>query len=170
MITSVNYETDLRLDFPAEEVIRSVVDEAAAQESFPVQFELSVTLTDNDGIWKINREYRGVDRPTDVLSFPMLQFPAAGDFSKVISDKESAPEDYVDPETGLLILGDIVISLEKVTEQAKEYGHSPKRELAFLTAHSMMHLCGYDHMEDGEREVMEKHQEAVLCKLGITRD
>ena len=143
MITSVNYETDLRLDFPAEEVIRSVVDEAAAQESFPVQFELSVTLTDNDGI---------------------------GDFSKVISDKESAPEDYVDPETGLLILGDIVISLEKVTEQAKEYGHSPKRELAFLTAHSMMHLFGYDHMEDGEREVMEKHQEAVLCKLGITRD
>ncbi len=170
MITSVNYDTDLRLDFPADEVIRQVVETAAAQESFPVQFELSVTLTDNDRIWQINRQYRGVDRPTDVLSFPALQFPSAGDFSRVISDKERSPEDFIDPETGLLILGDIVISLEKVEEQAEEYGHSRKRELAFLTAHSMMHLFGYDHMEDAEREVMEKHQEAVLEKLGITRD
>ncbi|MDD6790228.1 MAG: rRNA maturation RNase YbeY [Lachnospira sp.] len=170
MITSVNYETTRRLDFSAEDVIRQVVETAAELESFPVKFELSVTLTDNDGIWEINRQYRGVDRPTDVLSFPGLRFPAAGDFSRVIADKEDSPEDYVDPETGLLILGDIVISLDKVVEQATEYGHSQKRELAFLTAHSMMHLFGYDHMEDDERKIMEKHQEAVLEKLGITRD
>ena len=170
MRTTVNFDTDLRLNIPAEKVICQVVDMAAQLESFPVAFQVNVTLTDNDGIWQINREYRNVDRPTDVLSFPMLQYPAAGDFSQVVTQKEESPQDYVDPETGLLNLGDIVISLEKVKEQADEYGHSEKRELAFLTAHSMMHLFGYDHMEDDERVVMEAHQEAVLEKLGITRD
>lgn len=165
----MNYDTDLRLGFPEADVIRQVVDMAAKLEHFPTDFELDVTLTDNNGIWEINRQYRGIDRPTDVLSFPMLQYPSAGDFSQVIAQKEAAPEDYVDPETNLLNLGDIVISLEKVKEQAKEYGHSEKRELAFLTAHSMMHLFGYDHMEDDERKNMEAHQEAVLEKLNITR-
>ena len=102
----------------------------------------------------MNLEHRGIDRATDVLSFPMLEFDHPGDFS--IIDEETA--DVFDPESGELMLGDIVISVDKVLEQAQEYGHSPKREYAFLIAHSMLHLCGYDHMDDEERKVMEEKQ------------
>lgn len=170
MITILNRDTEDSLGFDEEALIEKVVDKAAELEHFPVAFEVNVTLTDNEGIHKVNKQYRDIDRPTDVLSFPMLTYHSAGDFSQVITDKVSAPQDFVDPETGMLILGDIVISLDKVREQAAEYGHSEKRELAFLTAHSMLHLFGYDHMEDAERETMEMHQEDVLRKLGITRD
>ncbi len=113
----------------------------------------------------MNLEQRGIDRPTDVLSFPMIEYDAPGDFSVI--DEETG--DAFNPETGELMLGDIVISKEKVLSQAEEYGHSPKREYAFLIAHSMLHLFGYDHMEEEERAEMEAHQRAIMEKVGIPR-
>jgi probable rRNA maturation factor len=113
-----------------------------------------------------NRECRGIDRETDVLSFPNLDFEREGEF--LIDEDNEA--DCFDPDSGELILGDIMISVDRVKEQAESYGHSTKREFAFLVAHSMLHLCGYDHMEEGEAAVMEKKQEDILTGLGITRE
>ena len=122
--------------------------------------QISVTLTDNDAIRQINKEQRGIDRPTDVLSFPMLEFDENGMF-----------DDEYDMDGDMVMLGDIVISMERAREQAKEYGHSFLREAAFLTAHSMLHLLGYDHVDDKEgEEIMCRKQEKVLTSLGITRD
>jgi len=125
-----------------------------------------VLLTDNEGIHEFNREHRGIDRETDVLSFPNVDFETEGDFD--IDEEREA--DYFDPDSGELILGDIIISVDKVMEQAENYGHSTKREFAFLVAHSMLHLCGYDHMEEEEAKVMEAKQEEILTALGITRE
>lgn len=122
-------------------------------------------LTDNQAIQEINREHRQIDAPTDVLSFPMVDYEAPSDFDHV----EDAVEDYFNPETGELMLGDIVISVDKVEEQAEKYGHSQTRELAFLVAHSMLHLCGYDHMEEEERLLMEARQNEILERRGYTR-
>ena len=124
-----------------------------------------MVLTDNREIQALNREYRGIDAPTDVLSFPMLEFDTPSDFSQV----EAHVEDCFNPETGELILGDIILSVDKIREQAESYGHSQERELAFLIAHSMLHLCGYDHMEDEERKEMEAKQEKILELGGYRR-
>lgn len=121
--------------------------------------EISLTFTDNEGIREINREYRDIDRATDVLSFPMLEF-----------DDGEADAEY-ETEEGLVMLGDIVISAERALEQAQSLNHSLRRELAFLTAHSMLHLLGYDHVDDAEGErIMIEKQNTVLDGLGITRD
>ena len=106
--------------------------------------------------------------PTDVLSFPMVDYVDPGDFSHL--DTPLAKTKYFNLESGELLLGDIVISVDRAREQAKEYGHSLEREIAFLTAHSMLHLMGYDHMEEKERELMEQKQEKILQDLGITRE
>ena len=153
-------------DFNVREIAEAVVEQVADMEEIPYEFDVYVTMVDNDAIQEINREHRGIDLPTDVLSFPNLDFEAPGDFG-LIEENEAQ---YFDPETGLLILGDIVISVDKVKEQAMEYGHSIKREFAFLVAHSMLHLCGYDHMEQAEREEMEARQRQALEALGITRE
>ena len=108
----------------------------------------------------MNNMYRGIDRPTDVLSFPMLEFDSAGDIRE---------NEFEYDENGKIMLGDIVISLEKAVTQAKEYGHSAERELAFLCAHSMLHLLGYDHENDSDEDEMFTRQEAILNNLGITR-
>ena len=113
----------------------------------------------------INKEYRQIDRPTDVLSFPLLSYDKPGDFSFL----EDEDEDNFNPDTGEVMLGDIIISVEKVFEQANEYGHSPRREFAFLITHSMLHLFGYDHMEPDEAAVMETKQRAILEGLNILR-
>lgn len=127
---------------------------------------MNVVLTDNEGIREMNRECRKIDRETDVLSFPNVDFEREGVF-EIDEDREA---DYFDPDSGELILGDIMISVDKVKEQAENYGHSLRREFAFLVAHSMLHLCGYDHMEEEEAKVMEAKQRDVLEGLGITRD
>ena len=113
----------------------------------------------------MNLEFRQIDRPTDVLSFPMAEYDAPADFSCI--DEES--DDLFDPESGELMLGDIVISKDRVLSQAEQYGHSPKREYAFLIAHSMLHLFGYDHMEEGERAVMEEKQREIMKIVNIPR-
>lgn len=156
------------LGFDYEKLLREVMLEAVLSENCPYSCEVNLTLTDNEGIRMLNQEFRGLDVPTDVLSFPMVDYEIPGDFSHL--DSPEAKNMYFNLETGELLLGDIVISLERAREQAQEYGHSLERELAFLAAHSMLHLMGYDHMEDAERECMEEKQERILQGLGITRD
>ena len=122
--------------------------------------EVSVMLVDNEEIHTLNKLHRGIDRATDVLSFPLLEYDEDGNVIEDLLDVN---------EKGEVLLGDIVISVDKVEEQAEKYGHSQTRELAFLTAHSMLHLFGYDHMEDGERLVMEEKQKEILETRGYTR-
>ena len=162
----ISYEADFRASFPVEETAALVCEAVLEEEHCPYETQVSLILTDNAGIRDVNRECRGVDSETDVLSFPNLDFVREGVFD--IDETEEA--DYFDPDTGELILGDIMISVDKVYEQAEKYGHSVRREFAFLLAHSMLHLCGYDHMEDEERLVMERKQDEILTGLGMTRD
>ena len=144
----------------AEEVAEAVLD----YENCPYESQVELLLTDNEEIRRINQEFRKIDRPTDVLSFPMVDFESPAKYDFLEED-----DSLFDPETGELMLGNIVISKEKVILQAEEYGHSVKREYAFLIAHSMLHLLGYDHMEEEERAVMEEKQREILKKLGIER-
>ena len=152
-----------------EELARSVIEEALAFTGCPFEAQVSLTITGDDAIQEINRAYRGIDASTDVLSFPMIDFPVPGDFS-FLEDQEIADGTCFDPDSGALTLGDIVISADHVKKQAAEYGHSQKREFAFLIAHSMLHLMGYDHMEADEAEEMERMQEQILEKLHIRRE
>ncbi len=165
MTVEIEYEAEKKLALPWEKIIREVVEEAMDYEDCPYEAEVSVTLTDNASIREINRDHRGIDSPTDVLSFPMIEYGRPADFDGL----EEQAEDYFNPETGELMLGDIVVSVEKVEEQAEKYGHSQERELAFLVAHSMLHLFGYDHMEEEERLVMEKKQAEILERRGYVR-
>lgn len=162
----VENETAVEFPFPVEETVRTVCEAVLESENCPYETQVNVVLTDNSGIREMNRECRGIDRETDVLSFPNVDFEQEGVFD-IDEDREA---DYFDPDTGELMLGDILISVDKVMEQAQNYGHSVRREFAFLVAHSMLHLCGYDHMEEAEAGVMEKKQEEILAGLGITRD
>ena len=165
MSLNLEVEVDVPFTFDYEALAGEVVAFTIDHEGFPYEAEVNLTLTDNEGIHAINKEYRQIDRPTDVLSFPMLSYETPGDFS-FLSDEN---EDDFNPDTGELLLGDIVLCVQKIKEQADKYGHSEKRELAFLTAHSMMHLFGYDHMTPEESAVMEAKQNEVLERLGITR-
>lgn len=165
MTINIEYETEKKLEIPYEKIIRDIIPAALDYEKCPYEAEVNVILTDNDAIQEINREYRQIDAPTDVLSFPMIEYETESDFSHV----EDSVEDFFNPESGELILGDIIISVEKVIEQAEKYGHSKERELAFLIAHSMLHLCGYDHMDDEERERMEARQRDILSGKGYHR-
>lgn len=161
----VESETDKTLPFDVEEVASKVIVETLDSENCPYEVSVNVLLTDNEEIHAMNHQYRGIDRPTDVLSFPNVDYENPADFTGI----EDTIEDYFDPENGELCLGDIVISVEKVYEQSEEYGHSLMREYAFLIAHSMLHLLGYDHMAPEEATVMEQKQEEILNRLGITR-
>lgn len=158
------YLSEISIDYL--HIIHDVVGAALEYVKCKYDTEVNVLLTDNERIQEINRDNRGIDSPTDVLSFPMIEFQEPELFEAV----EEHPEDYFNQDTGELLLGDIVISMDKVYEQAQEFGHSPERELAFLVAHSMLHLSGYDHEEESERTVMEAKQEEILQNKGYTRD
>lgn len=166
MTSYVEIEIEEEIDIPAEQIVEDVMTAVLDMEGCPYEAQVNLLITDNDGIWEFNREHRKVDAPTDVLSFPMIAFDSEADFSVVEEDEAG----YFEPESGELLLGDIIISWDKVKEQAEKYGHSRKREFAFLTAHSMLHLCGYDHMEAEKARIMEEKQESVLNSLGITRE
>ncbi len=143
-----------------QQLIEAVCEAVLEEEICDFTAQVSVTLTDNQQIWQLNREYRGKDMPTDVLSFPMLEFDEDGD---IIDDGAVYSGDVI-------VLGDIVISLERARSQAQEFGHRFEREVAFLTAHSMLHLLGYDHVDDPEGELlMNEKQERVLSGLGLAR-
>lgn len=164
MTIDIAYETKEELNIDYEPLIEKVILAAMDYEQCPFECEVNVVLTDNNAIHQVNKEFRNIDRPTDVLSFPMVEYEKPGDFSDVLS-----MDDCFNPETGELLLGDIMISVEKVKEQAMAYGHSIERELGFLVAHSMLHLFGYDHMEEKERELMESRQTEILNNIGLTR-
>ena len=164
MSLQIEEETEVIFDFAYKELAERVVEFTIDHEKFPFEAEVNLTLTDNEGIHEINKEYREIDRPTDVLSFPLISYEAAGDFSKVEDE-----DDNFNPDTGEAMLGDIIISVPKVKEQAKEYGHSEEREYAFLIVHSMLHLFGYDHMTPEEASFMEDKQKEILNELHIFR-
>lgn len=165
MTLNVEKEYDLELGLDYEETARQVIEQVLEEESCPYEAEVNLLLTSDTEIHRINLEYRKIDRPTDVLSFPQMEYDAPADFSWA----EAHEMDCFNPDTGELVLGDIIVSLDKVAEQADKYGHGRKREYAFLIAHSMLHLLGYDHMTEEEAAQMEARQSAVLEHLGITR-
>ena len=165
MTLNFDEEVTVPFDFEYESLAKEVISFTLDHENFPYESEVNLTLTDNDGIHEINKMYRQIDRPTDVLSFPMLSYEAAGDFSKLEDDYD----DNFNPDTGEIMLGDIVISVDKVLEQAESYGHTPRREYAFLIVHSMLHLFGYDHMTPEEAVQMEAKQRQILEEMNITR-
>ena len=162
MTINIEYEAEEKLELDYEKIIEDVVNEAVDYEKCPYEAEVNVTLVDSEAIHEINKEYRNIDSPTDVLSFPGVNYEIPSDFDAIESELENNAEDYFNPDTGELMLGDIVLCVQKIKEQAEKYGHSEKRELAFLTAHSMMHLFGYDHMTPEERAVMERDRKSVV--------
>ena len=166
MTSYVENETEQSFSFSEKETLDRVMEAVLTAEGCPYEATVSLLLTDGIGIRQYNAQYRDIDAETDVLSFPNLEFESPGDFSVA----ETAEADCFDPDSGELVLGDIILSVERVKSQAKEYGHSELREFAFLVAHSHFHRCGYDHMEEKEAARMEEKQEAVLASLGITRD
>lgn len=141
-------------------LIRRTIRTALAAEGLTAPCEVDVLLTDDDGIHEINRELRQVDRPTDVLSFPEFELTPG---------QLPGPED-ADPGTGLIPLGDMVLSMERVAAQAREYGHSKRRELSYLVTHSVLHLLGYDHLDEGPMKAqMRTREEAIMALLGLER-
>lgn len=158
-------EVEVNFEFNYQELAKKIVDFCLEYVDFPYEAEVNLTLTDNEGIHSINKEFREIDSPTDVLSFPLLSYETPGDFSFL---EEEDSNDF-NPDTGEALLGDIVISIEKVVEQAESYGHSMEREYAFLITHSMLHLFGYDHMEEAEAKVMEEKQKDILNQMNILR-
>lgn len=140
-----NRQGTIEISDEIQELIEKVIKESLLVEGKSLEYEVSVSLVSNEEIRGLNRDYRGIDSPTDVLSFP-------------IEDRFNL---------GLSLLGDIIISVEKALDQSEDFGHSIERELAYLTAHSMFHLMGYDHMEDADKEVMREKEKLVMNRLGI---
>ena len=154
----IEKETDTEFDFPDyEEAIRNAAAAVAEDKALPAELDVNVLIVCSGEMRKINAENRGIDAVTDVLSFPYYEYEEAGIFEGEVFEGEEN------------ILGDIILCSEKAIAQAKEYGHSQKRELSFLVVHSMLHLLGYDHMEDEERREMEEQQRKYMEILGILR-
>ncbi|MDD7419510.1 MAG: rRNA maturation RNase YbeY [Ruminococcus sp.] len=164
MTLQIDYETDREIGIEYEELAKKVVQKVLDMEGCPYDAQVNLVLTDNEEIQRVNTEFREIPAPTDVLSFPMIPFETPADYAIVEED-----ESYFDLDTDELLLGDIMISVDKVFAQAEEYGHSVTREFCFLVAHSMLHLLGYDHMTPEEAVVMENKQRTALDELGITR-
>lgn len=145
-------------------IIRRCIHATLEAEGVPVACEINVLITDDSGIREINRASRGIDKPTDVLSFPM--------FSMEPGHLPENWEAYIDPDTGTCPLGDMAISLERAVRQAKEFGHSVQREVGYLTIHSVLHLLGYDHMDEGPQKAqMRSREDAIAAKIpGMRRD
>ncbi|MDE7199764.1 MAG: rRNA maturation RNase YbeY [Lachnospiraceae bacterium] len=166
MTSYVENEGQQSFSFDEEELLDRVMEAVLDAENCPYEATVNLLITDGAGIREYNKNYRDTDAETDVLSFPNLDFETPGDFSGVAS----CEADCFAPDSGELVLGYIILNAARVKSQAEEYGHSELREFAFLLAHSLFHLCGYDHMEKTEAAVMEEKQEAVLSGLGITRE
>ena len=157
-------EGELTLSLSCREIAEEVIETALDLTGCPYEAEVSLLLTMDAQIREMNTQFRGIERATDVLSFPMVEYPLPGEFGFLEEN-----EGYFNPESGELSLGDIVISKEKVISQAEEYGHSVLREYAFLIVHSVLHLTGFDHMEEDERREMETKQDEIMKRLDILR-
>ncbi len=162
----IDNELDMEISTDYINVVEDIVEASIDYINCPYECEVNIIFTDNKGIQEINNTHRDIDSPTDVLSFPMCEFEKIGCFDNL----EDNPMEYFNQDSGELMLGDIILNIDRVKSQAEEYGHTKRRELAFLTAHSMLHLFGYDHINDEDRIIMEKQQEEILTKKGYTRD
>ena len=164
---SIDYCNDSGVDFGFDEagLLQTLVDATVEMMGCPYEVGVSVSVVNADEIHRLNREYREIDSETDVLSFPMNEFDEAGVFGGETFEASMT----ADPESGELMLGDIVLCADRVRSQAAEYGHSEKREYAFLVVHSLLHLCGFDHIADADRMIMEDKQRQVLDSLSIKR-
>lgn len=166
MIYIENSQDKVEVNKELENTIESIIDYALKEEEVNIDYEVSVIFVDNEEIKEINMENRGIDKETDVLSFPMLEYSDGKVFKEMYKGYKFSPI-YLDD--GKLVLGDIVLSLEKALEQSEEYEHSFLREACYLTIHSVLHLLGYDHMEEEEKLVMRKREEEILSKFQLTR-
>lgn len=167
MILIDNRQNKIEVDDKLDNVVKDIVEYTLKEEKVNIDYEVSIIFVDNNEIRALNREFRNIDRETDVLSFPMLDY---------LEDKvyKETYRDYVfdasDLNEGRLVLGDMALSLEKAKEQSNDYGHSYLREVCYLTVHSILHLLGYDHMEEQEKLIMRNREEEILTAFNITRD
>ena len=155
---------------PTEELIdkiKATIDFALKEEGVKIPYQISLLFVDNEEIREINKENRNIDKVTDVLSFPMLDYEEDKVFKDMYLNYEF-DETFKDGDE--LVLGDIVLSLERALEQSKEYNHSFEREASYLVVHSVLHLLGYDHMEEDEKRIMRNEEEKILSKMNIVRD
>lgn len=160
----INEELNLIKELPWTELTQKVLDVVLDHVSCPFECEVNISLTDDKEIHEINLEQRKMDKPTDVLSFPMVVWLDIADFDWVENEVYN-----FHPDSGELMLGDVIISYDTLLKQAEEYGHSFEREYAFLLVHSLLHLLGHDHMQEGERTVMEEEQRKIMRILNIHR-
>jgi len=167
MIYVDNRQEKLEVTEEFEDKLRGVIEFALKEEEVNIKCEVSLLFVDNEEIKQINKDTRGIDRETDVLSFTMLEYEDKKVFKEIYKDYKFSPADFDGEE---LVLGDIVLSLEKALEQSQEFNHSYEREASYLVVHSVLHLLGYDHMEDDEKSVMRGREEEILNKLNIKRD
>ena len=157
----VYVDAEVEMSQAVEEQIHRAVLAALEGEGIDIPCIVDVCVTDDEGIRQTNLEMRGVDRPTDVLSFPMFE----------LSPREKPQPGWADPDTNKVLLGDMMLSLERACAQAEEFGHSPEREVCYLAVHSVLHLLGYDHLDEGPMKAqMRAREEAILGRLGITRN
>lgn len=166
MIYTDNRQEKLNVDEEFINSLEKVCDFVLKKEEVNCRYQISLLFVDNDGIREINRETRNIDRATDVLSFPMLDYPNKKFFKDVYMDYKF-DETFLDGDE--LVLGDIVLSLERALEQSEEYNHLYKREVSYLVVHSILHLLGYDHMEEDDKLIMRKREEELLGELNISR-
>ena len=167
MILIDNRQNKIDVDDNLDSVVKSVIEYTLKEEKVNVNYEISIIFVDNNEIRTLNKEFRNIDRETDVLSFPMLDYPKDRVYKEVYKDF-SFDASYLNECR--LVLGDMALSLEKAEEQSNEYGHSFIREVCYLTVHSILHLLGYDHMEEQEKLVMRSREEEILTAFNITRD
>lgn len=167
MIFIDNRQNNIEVTDEYVKILEQIIDYALREEKVFIDYEISVIFVDNNEIKRLNKEYRNIDKDTDVLSFPMLEYSSQKVFKDIYSDFNFT-EEYLDE--GRLVLGDIALSVEKAMDQSIEYGHSFIRELSYLTLHSVLHLLGYDHMEETEKSIMRKREEDILNRFKVNRE
>lgn len=166
MLYTDNRQNKIEVNEDLVNIINEVCEKSLMAEEMNIPYQISLLFVDNEEIRSINKETRGIDKATDVLSFPMLDYPKDKVFKDVYKNTKFN-EIYLDGDE--LVLGDMVLSLERAKEQSLEYNHSFNREVCYLVVHSILHLLGYDHMEDEEKKIMRKREEEILESLNITR-
>ncbi|GFP77035.1 rRNA maturation RNase YbeY [Clostridium fungisolvens] len=167
MIFIDDRQDKMSVDSDFEKIIEEVILTALKEELVDKACEISVIFVDNDSIREINKETRNIDRETDVLSFPMLDYPKGKVYKDVYLNYNFDASFF---NEGDLVLGDVVLSLEKAKEQSEDFNHSFTRECCYLVVHSILHLLGYDHMAEDEKKIMREREESILGKLNITRE
>lgn len=166
MIYIDNRQNKIKLNDEIINILNEIVDYTLKEEKLNVDYEVSIIFIDNEKIKELNNEYRNIDKETDVLSFPMIEYPHGMVYKDIYTNYKFDDSFY---DEGRLVIGDIAISLEKAKAQSEEYGHSLLREVCYLTVHSILHLLGYDHMEEKEKNIMREREEEILKKFNINR-